>query len=258
MLGRQGTYPGQLRTTPGDPATTRLGPDLGRLRLLSRLRSARVPSRRPDAARPDGLRPVPALLVRDAGVDARRVCHRPDRVHRRRTDADRPVRALVGQHPPGLGRGSRRVGGDPRRAAHRGHHVVRRREAWAAPDRRRGPAVLGRRTQATAAVGSYSAGMDAAGSTAGWLGTAAAGIAATLRQRSPTRTVPGTTTRAFIPRNRRARPSRELTKRIASSPNRATNFLHPVCGGAVTSRTASPIASRMPTGRFSWLRSRST
>ena len=50
------------------------------------------------------------------------------------------------------------------------------------------------------------------------------------RTTSPTRIVPGCTTRALIPRRLSARPTGELTNFIASSPKRATNLLHPVCG----------------------------
>jgi len=47
---------------------------------------------------------------------------------------------------------------------------------------------------------------------------------------SPTRIVPGCTTRALMPRRCRALCSVELTNFIASRPNRSTNFPHPVCG----------------------------
>ena len=59
---------------------------------------------------------------------------------------------------------------------------------------------------------------------------------------SPVRTRPGSITRAFMPRSRRARPAGEFTKRIASDPNRPLNFAHPVCGSSVTSMTAEPSA----------------
>ena len=75
---------------------------------------------------------------------------------------------------------------------------------------------------------------------------------------SPTRTVPASTTRVLIPRRLSARPSGELTKTIASRPKRSVNFLQPVWGSSVTSSTAEPIPSRVPGGRFSPLRSRST
>ncbi len=82
------------------------------------------------------------------------------------------------------------------------------------------------------------------------------------RTGSPGRTRPGTTTRALSPRSRIGRPTAPLTKRIASAPNRSTNFAHPVCGGSVTSMTAprtvgSPMVSRLPAGRLSCERSRS-
>ena len=41
---------------------------------------------------------------------------------------------------------------------------------------------------------------------------------------SPRRTRPGSTTRAFMPRRRSARPLGEFTKRVASEPKRAVNF----------------------------------
>ena len=72
-------------------------------------------------------------------------------------------------------------------------------------------------------------------------------------------------------RHRRARPWRSgrgaaagvpsslFTNATASSPNRSRNFLHPACGLAVTSRTtSSPTSIRLPAGRLSWERSRST
>ena len=75
---------------------------------------------------------------------------------------------------------------------------------------------------------------------------------------SPTRTMPGSTTLALMPRRLSCRPRFELTKRVASTPNRAENFWQPVCGTAVTSTTASPSRRRVPGGRFSSARSRST
>jgi hypothetical protein len=81
--------------------------------------------------------------------------------------------------------------------------------------------------------------------------------ASALTARSPTRTIPGTTMRVFIPRSRRRRPICELTNRIASVPKRSMNFAQPVCGASLTRSTASPTASRLPAGRLSTLRSRS-
>ncbi len=57
---------------------------------------------------------------------------------------------------------------------------------------------------------------------------------------------------------RRCRPVRELTKRIASVPKRSTNFAQPRCGTPLTSSTAWPTTSRLPAGKLSTLRSRST
>lgn len=79
-----------------------------------------------------------------------------------------------------------------------------------------------------------------------------------LRIVSPGRMVPDTATRAFRPRSRSSRPTRELTNRKASVPNRAANLAQPRCGCAVTSMTAEPTASRVPGGRLAGLRSRST
>jgi hypothetical protein len=53
-------------------------------------------------------------------------------------------------------------------------------------------------------------------------------------------------------------PSRELTNRVASTPKRAANFRQPLCGTAVISSSAEPTRSRVPAGRLSALRSRST
>ena len=66
----------------------------------------------------------------------------------------------------------------------------------------------------------------------------------TRRISSPERMVPPTTTRAFSPRIRWARPVGELIQRSASLPNRALNFAQPVWGGSLTSMTAS--ADRQP------------
>ena len=52
------------------------------------------------------------------------------------------------------------------------------------------------------------------------------------------------------PRRLKARPVGELTNFVASTPKRATNLPQPVCGGAVTSTTAVPIASRVPGGEI--------
>ena len=49
-----------------------------------------------------------------------------------------------------------------------------------------------------------------------------------LRIVSPRRTVPGWTTRAYMPRRRSARPLGWFTKRMAAEPKRAVNFAHPV------------------------------
>ena len=60
---------------------------------------------------------------------------------------------------------------------------------------------------------------------------------------------PGTTTRAHRPRRRRGLPCSPLTKRIASTPKRATNLAQPVCGSSVTTMTgrpASPTPSESP------------
>ena len=75
---------------------------------------------------------------------------------------------------------------------------------------------------------------------------------------SPRRIVPGRTTLALRPRRRSCLPTPTLTKRSASLPKRAANLAQPVCGCSVISMTASPIASRVPAGRLSWLMSKST
>ena len=80
----------------------------------------------------------------------------------------------------------------------------------------------------------------------------------TFRMLSPAATRPGSTTFALIPRRQSLFPRREFANFIASTPNRAANFLHPRWGTAVTSMTAVPNASRVPAGRFSLPRSRST
>jgi len=85
-----------------------------------------------------------------------------------------------------------------------------------------------------------------------------AGQPGSLRIVSPGRMVPDTATRAFRPRSRSSRPTRELTNRKASVPNRAANLAQPRCGCPVTSMTAEPTASRVPGGRLAGLRSRST
>ncbi len=74
---------------------------------------------------------------------------------------------------------------------------------------------------------------------------------------SPTRIVPGCTTFALMPRKCSCLPTGELTNFMASRPNRATNFWHPLCGRAVTSITAEPSANRVPGGRLSALKSMS-
>ena len=81
---------------------------------------------------------------------------------------------------------------------------------------------------------------------------------ASLRIVSPLLKVPGSTTFAHIPRRRRWRYGFAFTNLCASTPKRALNFTQPVCGGSVTSITAVPSASRVPGGRFSSERSRST
>src|SRR4029077_13624662 len=80
----------------------------------------------------------------------------------------------------------------------------------------------------------------------------------TFRATSPTRIAPGCTTLAQRPRRRSRLPSAELTNFMASRPKRSTNLPQPVCGMLVTSTTADPSASRVPGGRLSSLRSRST
>ena len=77
-----------------------------------------------------------------------------------------------------------------------------------------------------------------------------------LTMASPGDTVPGATTIAQIPRRRRS--LRELTQRAASVPNRAENLAQPVCGFVVTSMTAVPTRRRVPAGRLSAERSKST
>ena len=74
---------------------------------------------------------------------------------------------------------------------------------------------------------------------------------------SPVRTAPGTTTRAFTPLRCSSRPTAEFTKRSASSPKRALNFLQPRWGWSVISMTAVPSDRRVPAGRLASLRSRS-
>jgi len=80
----------------------------------------------------------------------------------------------------------------------------------------------------------------------------------TRRMSSPRRMVPPVITRALSPRIRWARPVGELIQRSASLPNRLLNLAHPVWGCSLTSMTEVPIASRVPAGSRSTLRSRST
>ena len=80
----------------------------------------------------------------------------------------------------------------------------------------------------------------------------------TFRMLSPAATRPGSTTFALIPRRQSLFPRREFANFIASTPNRAANFRHPRCGTAVTSMIAVPNANRVPAGRFSLPRPRST
>jgi hypothetical protein len=47
---------------------------------------------------------------------------------------------------------------------------------------------------------------------------------------SPVRTRPATTTLQLAPRSLSSRPSGVLTNFSASTPKRAENFAHPVCG----------------------------
>ncbi len=63
---------------------------------------------------------------------------------------------------------------------------------------------------------------------------------------SPRRTMPGSTTRALIPRRLRCRFSLEFTNRWAAFPNRPLNLTQPSWGAADTSITAVPRESRVP------------
>ena len=69
----------------------------------------------------------------------------------------------------------------------------------------------------------------------------------TFRILSPTTTRPGSTTFALMPRRQSFFPRREFANFIASTPNRAANFLHPRWGIAVTSMIAR--SQRQPGAR---------